>query len=110
MRRGMGEAGRSDQQVCGIETTRNTALMHTLQHPHALPALTKTRTHKTAQVEGASNLPPVDQPAVYVANHLSFMDIFTLFHLARPFKFISKTSIFFIPIVGWSMFLTGGWG
>ena len=35
-------------------------------------------------------------------------DIFTLFHLDRPFKFVSKTSNFFIPIVGWSMFLTGG--
>lgn len=37
----------------------------------------------------------------------SLQDIFSLFHLNRPFKFISKTSIFFIPIVGWSMFLTG---
>lgn len=34
-------------------------------------------------------------------------DIFSLFHLSRSFKFVSKTSIFFIPIVGWSMFLTG---
>ena len=28
-----------------------------------------------------------------VANHQSFMDIFSLFHLRRPFKFISKTAI-----------------
>ena len=34
-------------------------------------------------------------------------DIYTLFHLSRPFKFISKTSNFLIPIVGWSMFMTG---
>lgn len=34
-------------------------------------------------------------------------DIFSLFHLDRSFKFISKTSNFYIPIVGWSMFLTG---
>jgi hypothetical protein len=34
-------------------------------------------------------------------------DIYSLFHLQRPFKFISKTSNFLIPIVGWSMFLTG---
>lgn len=46
---------------------------------------------------------------MYVANHQSFMDIYSLFHLQRPFKFISKTSNFLIPIVGWSMFLTGGW-
>lgn len=34
-------------------------------------------------------------------------DIFSLFHLQRPFKFISKKEIFLIPIIGWSMFLTG---
>lgn len=58
-------------------------------------------------VEGRENLPKQDKPAVYVANHASFMDIFSLFHLKRPFKFISKTSNFIIPIIGWSMFLTG---
>ncbi|KAK9843662.1 hypothetical protein WJX81_001549 [Elliptochloris bilobata] len=59
------------------------------------------------QVEGRENLPANDEPAVYVANHQSFLDIFSLFHLDRSFKFISKTSNFYIPIVGWSMFLTG---
>jgi 1-acyl-sn-glycerol-3-phosphate acyltransferase len=44
---------------------------------------------------------------IYVANHQSFLDIYTLFWLDRPFKFISKTSNFLIPIIGWSMFLTG---
>jgi len=34
-------------------------------------------------------------------------DIFSLFHLGKDFKFVSKTSIFLIPIVGWSMWLTG---
>jgi 1-acyl-sn-glycerol-3-phosphate acyltransferase len=38
---------------------------------------------------------------------LCLQDIYSLFHLQRPFKFISKTSNFLIPIVGWSMFLTG---
>lgn len=38
---------------------------------------------------------------------LLLQDIYSLFHLQRPFKFISKTSNFLIPIVGWSMFLTG---
>jgi 1-acyl-sn-glycerol-3-phosphate acyltransferase len=60
------------------------------------------------QIEGRENLPAPATPAVYVANHQSFMDIYSLFHLKRPFKFISKTSNFLIPIVGWSMFLTGG--
>jgi 1-acyl-sn-glycerol-3-phosphate acyltransferase len=58
-------------------------------------------------IVGAENLPPPSAPAVYVANHQSFMDIYSLFRLRRPFKFISKTSNFVIPIVGWSMFLTG---
>lgn len=59
------------------------------------------------EVTGRENLPPSDKPVVYVANHQSFLDIFSLFHLDRPFKFISKASIFYIPIVGWSMFMTG---
>eukprot|EP00236_Picocystis_salinarum_P004282 CAMPEP_0183824034 /NCGR_PEP_ID=MMETSP0807_2-20130328/369_1 /TAXON_ID=88271 /ORGANISM="Picocystis salinarum, Strain CCMP1897" /LENGTH=320 /DNA_ID=CAMNT_0026068945 /DNA_START=105 /DNA_END=1067 /DNA_ORIENTATION=+ len=59
------------------------------------------------QVIGRENLPPKGQPVVYVANHQSYLDIYTLFALWRPFKFISKTSNFLIPIVGWSMYLTG---
>jgi 1-acyl-sn-glycerol-3-phosphate acyltransferase len=59
------------------------------------------------EVEGWENLPAKDEAAVYISNHQSFLDIFSLFHLDRPFKFVSKTSNFYIPIVGWSMFLTG---
>lgn len=40
-------------------------------------------------------------------SHAAIQDIFTLFHLNRSFKFVSKTSNFLIPIIGWSMFLTG---
>eukprot|EP00793_Prasinoderma_coloniale_P004742 PRCOL_00000503-RA len=58
-------------------------------------------------IEGEENLPDDATPAVYVANHASNLDIFTLFSLWRGFKFVSKTSVFMIPIVGWSMFLTG---
>eukprot|EP00877_Chromochloris_zofingiensis_P010183 jgi/Chrzof1/5418/Cz16g02090.t1 len=61
----------------------------------------------SVQIIGKENLPSSATPVVYVANHQSFMDIYSLFHLQRPFKFISKTSNFLIPIVGWSMFLTG---
>lgn len=56
---------------------------------------------------GREHLPPAGSPAVYIANHQSFLDIFSLFHLDRSFKFVSKTSNFLIPIIGWSMFLTG---
>ncbi|KAG0584163.1 hypothetical protein KC19_3G189900 [Ceratodon purpureus] len=59
------------------------------------------------EIEGWENLPAADEGAVYVANHQSFLDIYTLFQLGRPFKFISKTSNFLIPIIGWSMYMTG---
>ncbi|KAG6673359.1 hypothetical protein I3842_16G108400 [Carya illinoinensis] len=58
------------------------------------------------EYEGLENLPP-DIPAVYISNHQSFLDIYTLFTLGRSFKFISKTSIFLYPIIGWAMFLMG---
>lgn len=59
------------------------------------------------RIEGWENVPSDDTPAIYCANHESYMDIFTLFHLGKDFKFVSKPSIFMIPIVGWSMWLTG---
>ncbi|KAK9275200.1 hypothetical protein L1049_022461 [Liquidambar formosana] len=59
------------------------------------------------EFEGLENLPTPDTPAVYVSNHQSFLDIYTLLILGRSFKFISKTSIFLLPIVGWAMFLMG---
>ncbi|RDY00272.1 1-acyl-sn-glycerol-3-phosphate acyltransferase 1, chloroplastic, partial [Mucuna pruriens] len=59
------------------------------------------------EFEGLENLPPPDTPAVYVSNHQSFLDIYTLLTLGRSFKFISKTGIFLYPIIGWAMFLLG---
>eukprot|EP01018_Ginkgo_biloba_P012089 Gb_21284 [translate_table: standard] len=58
-------------------------------------------------IEGLENLPAPNVPAVYVSNHQSYLDIYILLLVGRSFKFISKTSIFLIPIIGWSMFLTG---
>ncbi|KAL9240356.1 hypothetical protein vseg_014588 [Gypsophila vaccaria] len=59
------------------------------------------------EFEGLEHLPGPDTPAVYVSNHQSFLDIYTLLTLGRDFKFISKTSIFYYPIIGWAMFLLG---
>lgn len=59
------------------------------------------------EFKGLENLPGPDVPAVYVSNHQSFLDIYTLLTLGRSFKFISKTSIFLFPIIGWAMFLLG---
>ncbi|KAG0490267.1 hypothetical protein HPP92_007130 [Vanilla planifolia] len=53
------------------------------------------------EFEGLHNLPPHDSPAVYVSNHQSFLDIYTLLTLGRSFKFISKTGVFiFQSLVG----------
>ncbi|GAB2223363.1 hypothetical protein Droror1_Dr00017504 [Drosera rotundifolia] len=59
------------------------------------------------EYEGLENLPTPDTPAVYVSNHQSFLDIYTLLTLRSNFKFISKTSIFLYPIIGWAMLLLG---
>ena len=45
--------------------------------------------------------------AVIVANHLSLVDIVVLYGLYRPFKWVSKSSIFKVPFLGWNMALNG---
>ena len=45
--------------------------------------------------------------AVIVANHLSLIDILVLFGLYRPFKWVSKASVFRVPFMGWNMTLNG---
>ncbi|CAI9265402.1 unnamed protein product [Lactuca saligna] len=59
------------------------------------------------KIQGSENLPPQNSPAIYVSNHQSFLDIYTLLTLGRNFKFVSKTAIFLFPVVGWAMFLMG---
>ncbi|KAL5723857.1 1-acylglycerol-3-phosphate O-acyltransferase [Ranunculus cassubicifolius] len=59
------------------------------------------------EFEGLENLPSRDIPAVYVSNHQSFLDIYTILILGRSVKFISKVGIFVFPIVGWAMYLLG---
>ena len=58
------------------------------------------------RVQGREHL-PWRGPAVIVANHASLIDILVLFGLFRPFKWISKASIFKLPFVGWNMHLNG---
>ncbi len=46
---------------------------------------------------------PWKGPAVIVANHASLVDILVLYGLYRPYKWVSKESIFKVPFVGWNM-------
>lgn len=53
---------------------------------------------------GAENLPSADEAVVYVPNHTSFFDILVLSgFVPRPFKYLSKSEILDIPLVGQGM-------
>lgn len=61
-------------------------------------------------VVNGEKLPPRGTATVYVANHTSFLDIFAMAFLGRLVKYVSKSDIFKMPVVGWSMYLTGNIG
>jgi len=42
---------------------------------------------------------------VLVSNHASFADIILLYGLFRQFKWVSKHTVFYAPLVGWNMYL-----
>lgn len=42
-------------------------------------------------------------PAVYVANHQSMADVIAVMGVRQQFKFVSKASLFKLPLVGWMM-------
>src|SRR5947209_4636659 len=54
------------------------------------------------RIEGREKL-PWHGPAVLVSNHASLGDILVLFGLFRPFKWVSKASVFHAPFIGWNM-------
>lgn len=58
--------------------------------------------------ESLKNLPPKSEAVMYIPNHCSYLDIFTMSgFLPRPFKYVSKIEILKIPIIGWAMQLAG---
>jgi 1-acyl-sn-glycerol-3-phosphate acyltransferase len=60
-------------------------------------------------IKGEENLAKIggQGAAVLCANHESMADITALFYLGHPFKWISKQSLFYVPMVGWTMWLAG---
>jgi 1-acyl-sn-glycerol-3-phosphate acyltransferase len=55
--------------------------------------------------EGVDKLPR-HGAAVIVANHLSMLDILTLYGTFRPFRWVAKAELFRVPFVGWNMVLS----
>ena len=60
----------------------------------------------TLKIEGKENIAP-NQAYLVVSNHQSMGDICGLFCIGFPFKWISKKSAFFIPLLGWAMWVGG---
>lgn len=56
------------------------------------------------QVAGRQHADP-RQAYVIVANHCSFADILLVYALGLQFKWVSKHTVFYAPLVGWSMWL-----
>lgn len=54
------------------------------------------------RIDGREKL-PWRGPAVIVCNHQSLGDILVLYGLYRPFKWVSKASVFKVPFIGWNM-------
>jgi 1-acyl-sn-glycerol-3-phosphate acyltransferase len=52
---------------------------------------------------GLENLPPKDEPVVYISNHQSMSDIWAMYSLRRQFRWIAKDMIFKLPAIGQSM-------
>lgn len=52
-------------------------------------------------VMGRERLP--QGPCVLVANHQSMADVIAVMGIHHPFKFVSKASLFGVPVVGWMM-------
>lgn len=55
----------------------------------------------SATVEHRERLPK--EPCVIIANHQSMADIIAVLGLYYPYKFVSKASLFGLPIIGWAM-------
>lgn len=58
------------------------------------------------RVQGADRVP--QGPVVFAANHGSALDVLILFgHLPADFRFIHKRSLYWVPMIGWTLWLAG---
>ena len=55
-------------------------------------------------IRGREKIAP-DRAVVFVANHLSLVDILVIFRLFTHFKWVSKSENFRVPFIGWNMSL-----
>jgi 1-acyl-sn-glycerol-3-phosphate acyltransferase len=58
------------------------------------------------KIRGEQQLDPT-KPYVLVCNHQSLVDILVVLHLRSPFKFIAKKELFWIPFLGWALWIAG---
>ncbi|MBI3999258.1 MAG: 1-acyl-sn-glycerol-3-phosphate acyltransferase [Candidatus Omnitrophica bacterium] len=58
------------------------------------------------RLEGAEHLKQ-NGTYVLVANHQSIGDIIAILHLSHSFKFVAKEDLFWIPCLGWALWLAG---
>ena len=54
------------------------------------------------RIQGREHIKP-KKAYVVVSNHQSLLDILMLFNLFFHFKFVSKSEIFKVPLIGWNM-------
>jgi 1-acyl-sn-glycerol-3-phosphate acyltransferase len=57
----------------------------------------------SCEVEGREYLPTENQPMVIIANHESMADIWGIYYLGIQFRWLSKESVFRIPVIGQAM-------
>ena len=60
----------------------------------------------SVRVEGLEHADP-ERPCVYVVNHQSMVDILAVFATRLPYLWVSKVENFYVPFLGWNMWLNG---
>jgi len=60
----------------------------------------------TVKIKNRNKL-DMKQSYVFVSNHQSQLDIFVVYQLYFPMRWISKAAVFKLPFIGWNMLLNG---